>query len=120
MAAIHREVMRETLDAHDVALIEKVGFERACLESLDDLVDVESLDSIRLAADKEGKIVGYVSGHVRPNGRSFVDFVGVGAEHRRRGYGRQILAWQTRRLVTSGARILVAVRQDFTKTLSLA
>ena len=43
-----------------------------------------------------------------PTGRAFVLFVGVCRDHRGRGYGRELLAWQTRELVASGATVLVA------------
>jgi len=108
LAACHREVMRETLDAHDAALVEKVGFEEACRESLASLLASDPVDCIRLATDPGGDLVGLVSGRLMPNGRAFVLFVGVCHGHRGRGYGRELLAWQSRELVASGARTLIA------------
>ena len=108
LAACHREVMRETLDAHDAALIEKVGFEQACRESLAFLLDSDPVECIRLATDPAGDLVGLVSGRLMPSGRAFVLFVGVCRDHRGRGYGRELLAWQTRELVASGATTLIA------------
>ena len=35
-------------------------------------------------------------------------FVGVARDHRGHGYGRELLAWQTRRLVAAGATTLIA------------
>ena len=43
-----------------------------------------------------------------PNGRGFILFVGVAHDHRGHGYGRQLLAWQTRRLLEGGATVLIA------------
>jgi ribosomal protein S18 acetylase RimI-like enzyme len=104
----HREIMRDTLDAHDAALVERIGFEDACRESLAHLLDADPVECIRLATDPAGSLVGLVSGRLLPTGRAFVLFVGVGRDHRGRGYGRELLAWQTRELVASGATILVA------------
>ncbi len=108
LAACHREIMRDTLDAHDAALIEKVGFEDACRQSLADLLDADPVECIRLATDAAGSLVGLVSGRLMPSGRAFVLFVGVCRDHRGRGHGRELLAWQTRELVASGATVLIA------------
>lgn len=102
-----REVMRETLDAHDRELVERLGFEAACAESRTDLV-ADAVDHIHLASTPGGEVVGMVSGFVHANGRAVVDFVGVAHDHRGRGYGRQLLAWQTRRLLDEGGTTLIA------------
>ena len=104
----HREVMRDTLDAHDRDLIERLGFERACRESLDFLVTADPVDRIHLAFDTPGDVVGMVSGQVGSRGRAAVIFVGVARDHRGRGYGRQLLGWQTQRLIADGATTLIA------------
>jgi ribosomal protein S18 acetylase RimI-like enzyme len=108
LAACHREVMRDTLDVHDRSLVERVGFEQACAESLAFLLDSDPVDCIHLALDAAGDVVGMVSGLLVPTGRAFVLFVGVAHDHRGHGYGRQLLAWQTRQLVDDGATTLVA------------
>lgn len=108
LAACHREVMRETLDEHDRVLVERVGFDEACRESLAFLLDADPVDCIHLAHDGDDEVVGLVSGLSMPTGRAFVLFVGVGRAHRGHGYGRQLLAWQTRRLVATGAHTLIA------------
>lgn len=108
LAACHREVMRETLDAHDQELVDRLGFEQACAESLHYLLAADPVDSIHLAFDPSGAVVGMVSGLVTPARRGVVAFVGVGHEHRGHGYGRQLLAWQTQRLLAAGATTLVA------------
>jgi ribosomal protein S18 acetylase RimI-like enzyme len=100
--------MRETLDAHDAELIEKVGFQEACRESLASLLEADPVACIRLATDPAGELVGLVSGRLMPTGRAFVLFVGVCRDHRGRGHGRELLAWQTRELVASGATVLIA------------
>ena len=108
LAACHREVMRDTLDAHDAELIERAGFEPACRESLAFLLDSDPVGCIRLATDGAGSLVGLVSGRLMSSGRAFVLFVGVCRDHRGRGFGRELLAWQTRELIDSGATVLIA------------
>jgi len=111
LAACHREVMRDTLDAHDRALIEKVGFEKACVASLASLLEADPVDCIHLAHDAEDPddaVVGMVSGLSMTTGRGFVLFVGVARDHRGHGYGRELLGWQTRELVVDGPHTLIA------------
>jgi GNAT superfamily N-acetyltransferase len=108
LVACHREVMRDTLDAHDRDLVDRLGFDEACRESLHFLVTADPVDRIHLATDASGAVVGMVSGHVLSNQRGVVLFVGVGRAHRGRGYGRQLLGWQTQRLLEAGATTLIA------------
>jgi GNAT superfamily N-acetyltransferase len=108
LVACHREVMRETLDAHDADAIQRLGFDAACVESLGHLVTADPVDRIHLAFGEDGAVVGMVSGTVQTNGRGVLLFVGVARDHRGHGYGRQLLAWQTRRLLDGGATTLIA------------
>ncbi len=108
LVSCFREVMRDTLDAHDRELVERVGFDAACAESLDYLVTADPVDRIHLALDERGDVVGMVSGDLRGTGRGVVLFVGVAHDHRGGGLGRELLAWQTRRLLDGGATTLIA------------
>lgn len=108
LAECHREIMRGTLDAHDAELVERLGFDEACADSLADLVGDQPVDRIHLASDRHGQVVGMVAGFVHPNGRGVLWFVGVAHDHRGHGYGRQLLAWQTRALLAAGATTLIA------------
>jgi ribosomal protein S18 acetylase RimI-like enzyme len=108
LVACHREVMRDTRDAHDRELVDRLGFDRACAESLHYLVTADPVDHIHLALDAAGEVVGMVSGTVLETKRGVVSFVGVAHDHRGRGYGRQLLAWQTGRLLEGGSRVLIA------------
>lgn len=108
LAACHREVMRETLDAHDADRVTRLGFETACEQSLADLLEADPVECIHVARNASGAVIGMVSGRVLPTGRAFVLFVGVSLEHRGHGYGRQLLAWQTQQLLTDGAVVLIA------------
>jgi GNAT superfamily N-acetyltransferase len=108
LAACHREIMRDTLDAHDRALIDRHGFDRACAQSLHFLVTADPVDRIHLAFDPEGDLVGMVSGDVLPAERGVVNFVGVVRDQRGHGYGRQLLEWQTQQLLARGSTTLIA------------
>jgi Acetyltransferase (GNAT) family len=108
LAACHREVMRDTLDAHDAALVQQVGFEEACRRSLAFLLESDPVDRLHLAHDPAGQVVGMVSGVTMSSGRAFVLFVGVPAYARGHGYGAELLAWQTRRLLAEDAMVLIA------------
>lgn len=108
LATCHREVMRETLDAHDADAIETLGFHAACEQSLAYLLEADPVDCIHLARNASGEVVGMVSGRTMPTGRALVLFVGVTLQHRGQGYGRQLLAWQTRQLLVDGATVLIA------------
>ena len=100
--------MRDTLDAHDAALVERVGFDQACREALAFLLDWDPVDCLHLAFDPAGEVVGMVSGLVQTSGRASVNFVGVPFAARGHGYGRELLAWQTRQLLAEGATELIA------------
>lgn len=107
LAAVHREVMRETLDAHDAEAVERLGFEAGCAESLGYLLQ-DPPECIRLALDADGVPVAMVSTLTTPTHRGFLLFVGVAHDHRGRGYGRQLLAAATRLLIADGAQVLIA------------
>jgi GNAT superfamily N-acetyltransferase len=108
LAAVHREIMRNTLDVTDAANIKRLGFDAACDEILASMLKVDPVDCIRLAFDDEGKLVGMVSGIATGFGRAYVVFVGVVAGSRGKGYGRELLAWITRKLIAQNATMLIA------------
>src|SRR5512135_866652 len=108
LAAVHREVMRGTLDATDAADIQRLGFDAACKKILASMLDADPVDCIRLAFDEAGKPAGMVSGFVHRSGQAYVWFVGVVADLRGRGYGRELLAWMTRQLIAEKATTLIA------------
>jgi ribosomal protein S18 acetylase RimI-like enzyme len=108
LAAVHREVMRGTLDATDAADIKRLGFDAACNKILASMMKYDPVDCIRLAFDEAGEPVGMVSGIVFGSGRAYVWFVGVVAASRGKGYGRELLAWMTRHLIAQNATTLIA------------
>jgi ribosomal protein S18 acetylase RimI-like enzyme len=108
LEAVYREVMRGTLDAGSLSDIERLGFEAACQETLAALLQADPVDCCWLAFNEGEEPVGMVSGRVLPSGRAYLSFVGVMASFRGRGYGRELLAWMTRRLLAHGATTLIA------------
>jgi len=92
LVAVHRAVMRGTLDATDVADIKHIGFDAACKKRLDSMMNADPVDCIWLAFNDTGEPVGMVSGLALRSGRAYVLFVGVGADFRGRIYGRELLA----------------------------
>lgn len=108
LAVVHRELMAGTLDAHDSATVDRVGFDAACVEALAYLLESDPVDCIRLAHDEVGRVVGMVSFLSMPGGRSFLLFVGVAREHRGHHYAAQLVRLATRSLVDAGATVLIA------------
>lgn len=108
LVAVHREIMRGTLDAADAADIKRLGFDSACNMLLASRLNADPIECIRLAFDDAGEPVGMVSGLVSGSGRAYVLFVGVAAASRGRGYGCEVLAWMTRQLIAQNATTLIA------------
>lgn len=108
---LHREIMRETLDAHDRVLIHRDGLEAATRQSLDAVLAADPWTCLRLAfADGSGLEgpVGLVSWQAMASGRGYLAFVGVPQAARGRGFGRQLVALATRGLIADGATTLIA------------
>ncbi len=100
--------MARTLDAHDAVTVDRAGFEAACAEALDYLLESDPVDCIHLAHDDEGRVVGLVSFLAMPGGRAFVLFVGVAREHREHHYAAELVRFATQSLVQAGATVLIA------------
>ncbi|MDN5767020.1 MAG: GNAT family N-acetyltransferase [Humibacillus sp.] len=108
LAAVHRDVMAGTLDAHDAATVGRVGFDAACEEALALLLDSDPVDCLRLAFDAADRVVGLVSFRAMLGGRALVLFVGVGCEHRGHHYAAELVRLATHALVAEGATVLIA------------
>ena len=52
---------------------------------------IANTDRILLVAEKDGEIVGHAQGRVNRGGYSWLGFMGVSPDHRRRGIGRALL-----------------------------
>lgn len=108
---LHREIMRETLDAHDRVLIERDGLQEATRQALDAVLEADPWDCLRLAfADGTGLDgpVGLVSWQAMASGRGYLAFVGVAADARGRGFGRELVTLATAGLIADGATTLIA------------
>lgn len=55
------------------------------------LVTVTDPRKVRLVAERDGELVGYVAAERQPDGSGYVDFVGVAPAFRRRGMGAQLV-----------------------------
>jgi ribosomal protein S18 acetylase RimI-like enzyme len=72
------------------------------------MLSSDPVDCIWLAFEETGEPVGMVSGLILSTGRAYVLFIGVAAASRGKGYGRELLAWMTRRLIAKNATTLIA------------
>ena len=68
------------------------------------LVGRDDPDLMCLVTHVGGSIAGYIAVEVQPDGSGYIDFVGVGADYRRRGLGRALVASATRALFERGVR----------------
>lgn len=107
----HRAIMLDSLDAYDLEALAEHGphgSEAGVRAGLESLVESGPIESIRLALDAEGDVVGLVSGRSLTDRRGAVLYVGVIPSHRGRGHARQMLSWMTATLAAEGAERLVA------------
>lgn len=108
---LQREIMRETLDAHDQLLVERDGLEAASRQAKEDILAADPWECVHLAyADEAGRDapVGFASWQAMPSGRGYLAFVGVAQEARGHGFGRQLVALATAGLIEEGATTLIA------------
>ncbi|MEO6998364.1 MAG: GNAT family N-acetyltransferase [Terracoccus sp.] len=108
LVEVHREVMAGTLDAHDAATVDRVGFDAACTEALAYLLESDPVETIHLAHDGANRVVGMVSFLAMPGGRAFVLFVGVAHQHRGHHYAAELVRLATRSLVQAAGTVLIA------------
>ena len=109
--ALQREILRGTLDAHERVLIDRHGLETAARQALDDILDADPWDCIRLAHADEPDLdgpAGLTCWQAMPSGRGYLAFVGVAHGARGRGFGRQLVALATAGLIEEGATTLIA------------
>ncbi|MEL4505887.1 GNAT family N-acetyltransferase [Luteococcus sp. H138] len=105
---LFRGILRDSRDAHDIQLVDEVGLDQAADRAVDDLLEADPWQCIRLAFDGNPDPVGMVSWVSLPGGRGYVNHVGVSAAARGHGFGRDLLALATRELVREGAATLIA------------
>lgn len=108
VAPLFAEVMRDTLDVHDRTLIDEVGQDKATRRALTMLVEEDPVESIRLASLPGDPTPVAMVSWTFYEGTGYLNFVGVGAAARGRGYARQLVAAATRALIEEGAHTLVA------------
>jgi ribosomal-protein-alanine N-acetyltransferase len=77
------------------------------------LVEGRDEDHVRLVADIDGVLAGYVAFEVQPDGAGYLDFLGVSSDFRRRGLGTQLVRAAVASLGRRGAApIHLTVRED--------
>ena len=77
------------------------------------LVEDRDVDHVRLVAEIEGRVAGYVAFEVQPDGSGYLDFLGVATEFRRRGLAAQLVRAAVTELVDRGASsIHLTVREN--------
>jgi ribosomal protein S18 acetylase RimI-like enzyme len=57
---------------------------------------------LRLLAERDGELLGYVAVERQPDGTGYIDYVGVAPEHRRRGVGAELIRGGVAALRTIG------------------
>ena len=67
------------------------------------LVEGRDVNHIRLLAEIDGCLAGYVAFEVQPDGSGYLDFLGVATEFRRRGLGAQLVRAAVAGLLDRGA-----------------
>ena len=77
------------------------------------LVEDRDERHVRLIAEIDGGVVGYVAFEVQPDGSGYLDFLGVAPHHRRRGLGAQLVRAAVAMLLEQrAAPIHLTVRED--------
>jgi len=105
----HMEI--RTASIHDLRALRRL--ENACFEKdawpLLDLIAVLTWpDVIRLKADEEGQLVGFIAGDLRPSqGVAWISTIGVDPRYQRRGIGRALLRTCEERVKMPRVRLTV-------------
>jgi GNAT superfamily N-acetyltransferase len=123
LPAIVAEILVGSLDAHDVAALERArhsvarganpDFAAVAKELTQELLESDPVDSFFLAIDPGHEIIGLVVGGLRGTPDIGVaSFIGVSHRHRGRGYAAQLLGWMTARLIARNAQTLIGETDD--------
>jgi GNAT superfamily N-acetyltransferase len=113
LVAILREILVDSLDAHDVAALAKADLDTVALETAQEFLEGDPWDSFFLAIDPLGEVVGLVVGGLRGSAEvGIASFIGVSHRHRGNGYAAQLLGWITSRLIAQNAQILIGETDD--------
>ncbi|MCH1884058.1 GNAT family N-acetyltransferase [Agrococcus sp. ARC_14] len=111
LSSLLERVLPGSLDVRDQAAVAEHGLEVAAQRWARELLHADPIDCIRFAVDDgpDGRRdAGLVSWLTVPSGTGFVLQVGVAADARGRGLGRELVAAATAGLLDDGAHTLIA------------
>jgi [ribosomal protein S18]-alanine N-acetyltransferase len=101
------------LDLNALNKLEHACFEKDAWSFLDLIAVLTFPDIVRLKADENGQMIGFVAGDPRPSdGFSWIATIGVAPEYRRRGIGRELLLTCESELKTPRVRLSVRASND--------
>ena len=107
------EILVGSLDAHDLYALARADLPNVARELASELLESDPVDSVFLAIDPTGDVVGLVIGGLRGSPDIGVaSFIGVSHRHRGRGYAAQLLGWITTRMLGENARFLIGETDD--------
>jgi len=101
------------LDLNALNRLEHLCFEKDAWSFLDLLAVLTFPDIVRLKADEDGTMIGFVAGDPHPSeGYSWIATIGVLPEYRRRGIGRELLRACEEKLKTARVKLSVRASND--------
>ena len=113
LVSVLAEILVGSLDAHDLAALEKSDLDRVAQETAVEYLEMDAPESVFLAFDSADELVGLVIGGLRGGGSNgTASFIGVSHRHRGHGYAAQLLGWITARMIAAGAETIIGETDD--------
>jgi GNAT superfamily N-acetyltransferase len=113
LVQILREILVGSLDAHDVAALERADLDTVAADTAREYLGLDPEDAFFLAVDTSRAVVGLVIGGLRGSPEiGIASFIGVSHQHRGKGYAAQLLGWMTRRTIGQGAQFMIGETDD--------
>jgi GNAT superfamily N-acetyltransferase len=113
LPAIMAEILVGSLDAHDVDALRRADLETVAALTVEEYLEMDPFESIFLALDPAGTVVGLVIGGLRGSTETgTASFIGVSHRHRGKGYASQLLGWITKRIIGDGALFIIGETDD--------
>ena len=123
LRTVMADILVGSLDAHDVAGLQRADVATIARETIAEYVEMDPVESMFLAYDSGGELVGLVIGGLRGSGASgsgangtgakstgangTASFIGVSHRHRGHGYAAQLLGFITQRMIDEGAAWII-------------
>jgi GNAT superfamily N-acetyltransferase len=118
LVAVLEETLVGSLDAHDTADLAAAelrggSLHTVAVDTAREYLEFDPADSMFLAIDDAGEVVGLVVGGLRGSPEvGTASFIGVSHRHRGKGYAGQLLGWITARIIDAGAAYIVGETDD--------